>query len=138
MFAILGPMTHRVLVIDDEPVVQKLLARILERHGMTVAIAADGAAGLDAIARGAFRVAFVDATIPPDGCIPLMHALAALDPRPAIVLVSGAPLDAAQEALLESVGGAYVAKPFGPQALLEAAARAGAPPSSPVSAGRGA
>lgn len=119
-------VSRRALVIDDEPVVQKLVARILEKERWDVAIEADGKAGLEAIEGGAYQVAFVDAGIAPEGCLPLLRALAARDPRPAVVLVSGRPLETAQKALLDSVGGVYLAKPFGPQALLEAAASAGA------------
>ena len=114
------------LVVEDEPVVQKLLARILERDGRTVHLAASTPDALKVIeAEGAsLSSAFIDAGIGPDCCDPLVDALAALEPSPAIVLISGQALPQASQERLDRVGGVYVAKPFGPAALLEAAARA--------------
>ena len=112
----------RALVIDDEPVVQKLMVRILEREGTRATVAASGTEALEALrAGGPFEAVFVDATVPPHGCVPILEALGLLDPRPAVVLLSGRPLEPDQQLVLDRVGGTYLSKPFGPQALLEAA-----------------
>lgn len=112
----------RALIIDDEPVVQKLLVRILEREGTLTTVTASGTAALEALRAGRpFEAVFVDASIPPHGCVPILEALGALDPRPAIVLLSGRPIEPEQQLVLDRVGGSYLSKPFGPQALLNAA-----------------
>lgn len=117
----MAPGSH-ALVVDDEPVVQKLLVRILERAGTPTTVAATGTAALEVIRSGrSFETVFVDATIPPEGCLPILDALAVLDPQPAIVLLSGRPLEPEQQAALDRMGGRYLSKPFGPQALLDAA-----------------
>ncbi len=117
----------RALVVDDEPIVQRLVARILEREGADVTSASDTEEALAAVGSGLFDAAFVDVGIPPDGCKPVVDALIDLTPAPRIVLISGRPLDETQQAYLDSVGGAFVAKPFGPGALLDAAKRARPP-----------
>ncbi len=113
-------------MVEDEPVVQKLVARILERDGRTVHLAASTPEALKVIEQegASLSSAFIDAGIGPDGCDPLVHALATLEAPPAIVLISGQALPTASQELLDRVGGVYVAKPFGPRALLDAAAQA--------------
>lgn len=120
------PAAPHALVVEDEPVVQKLLARILERDGRTVHLAASAPEALELIEREGASVttAFIDAGIAPTGCDPIVEALAAREAPPAIVLISGQALPPSSQALLDQVGGVYVAKPFGPRALLEAAAQA--------------
>jgi DNA-binding response OmpR family regulator len=110
------------LVVDDEPIVLRLVARIFERSGVDVHAAEDGAsaiAWLNAAHRSVDQ-ALIDATIPPDGAAPVIEALRAHDPSAAIVLSSGKPLQTDHQRLLEAVGAVYLAKPFGPQALLNA------------------
>jgi CheY-like chemotaxis protein len=45
-------LAHRILVVDDEPMVRALIARVLTDEGYEVVAVADGRAALDA-ARGA-------------------------------------------------------------------------------------
>jgi two-component system cell cycle sensor histidine kinase/response regulator CckA len=58
--------TGLVLVVDDEPVVRKLAAIALERAGYTVALAEDGARGVEAFLReaGRLRCVILDMTMP--------------------------------------------------------------------------
>ncbi len=114
-----------VLVADDEPVVQKLLGRILERDGARVALASSLQSAEALLDAGEpFDTVFLDATLGPVGCTPLLRRLVALDAPPAVVLISGRLLDPEPQALLDELGGTFLHKPFGPQALLEAAGTA--------------
>ena len=55
----------RVLVVDDEEAYRTLMAGHLERKGMSVATAANGAAALDAMqAEGPFNVVVTDMMSP--------------------------------------------------------------------------
>lgn len=111
-----------VLVADDEPVVQKLLGRILERDGARVALASSLQSAEALLDEGErFDTVIVDATLGPQGCVPLLRRLVAFEAPPAVVLVSGRLLDPESRALLDELGGIFLHKPFGPQALLEAA-----------------
>lgn len=114
------------LVLDDEPIVQRLAARILEASGAEVRTERDGAAVIAWLAKAERPVdqALIDATLPPDGAAPIIAALRVLDPMPAIIVTSGKPLQPEDQRLLADVGGVYLPKPFGPQALLDAVAAA--------------
>ena len=120
-------MLARALVVDDEPIVQKLVTRILEREGVDVTSASHTDDALAVMGGDPFDAAFVDVGIPPDGFKPIVEALIDLTPAPRIVLISGRPLNESQKAYLDSFGGAFVAKPFGPAALLHAAQLARSP-----------
>ena len=110
------------LVVDDEPIVQRLVARILERSGVEVRSVRDGACAIAWLAQAERPVdrVLIDATIPPDGAAAVIEALRAFDPIPAIVVTSGKPLQPEDRLLLEATGGVYLPKPFGPGALLDA------------------
>lgn len=114
------------LVLDDEPIVQRLAARILEASGAEVRTERDGPAAIEWLAKAERPVdqALIDATLPPDGAAPIIAALRVLDPMPAIIVTSGKPLQPEDQRLLDAVGGVYLPKPFGPQALLDAVAAA--------------
>ena len=48
-----------MLLIDDEEIVQKTTARLLERHGYTVLVGADGEEGLEIFRREQERISLV-------------------------------------------------------------------------------
>jgi PAS domain S-box-containing protein len=61
-----NPATGLVLVVDDEPVVRKIATIALERAGYSVAVAEDGARGVEAFRReaGRLRCVILDLTMP--------------------------------------------------------------------------
>jgi CheY-like chemotaxis protein len=54
----------RVLLVEDNPTNQKVAARMLERFGCEVVVAASGRAGLEAFAHGRFACVFMDCQMP--------------------------------------------------------------------------
>ena len=54
----------RVLLADDNPVNQRLVARLLDRHGHSVVLAGDGRAAVAAVAAHRFDVALMDVQMP--------------------------------------------------------------------------
>jgi PAS domain S-box-containing protein len=54
----------RVLVVDDNPVNQKLAVRIVEKQGHTARVAGDGKAALDCLEHEAFDVVLMDVQMP--------------------------------------------------------------------------
>jgi CheY-like chemotaxis protein len=53
-----------VLVVDDDPAVRTTIRLVLERNGHRVSVAADGRAGLAALAAGGIDLMFVDLFMP--------------------------------------------------------------------------
>ena len=114
-----------LLLVEDDPVVERLMVRILDMAGWTVTSVATGDA---ALAASAPRVAVVDLGIEPDGGIALGERLRDRQSGLPLVFVSGNPPEGADRAWLESAGARFLAKPFSPTELIAAVeAAAGSP-----------
>ncbi|HWQ12270.1 MAG TPA: response regulator [Roseiflexaceae bacterium] len=109
-----------VLVIEDEPGLREIAARILERAGYRVLTAEDGAAGLEVFQQHGDAVACVllDLTMPRMDGEQALRAIRRLRPDARVVLMSGY----SEHELSERFAGAGLAgvlqKPFTPEALL--------------------
>lgn len=112
----------RILVGEDNPTNQKVIARILESGSHEVRIAANGKEVIDGLERAEFDVLIVDMQMPVLGGIEAAKIFRGRHPArrhmPIIVLTANATADAARagrEAGLE----AYLTKPVDPQRLLQ-------------------
>ncbi len=110
----------QVLVVDDEPMVRKYVARILEGDGYEVLEAEDGQEALDLLEAGDGTVDCVvsDVVMPRLNGVALLEALSVRFPALPVVLMSGYGTDElAQRGI--SPPCAILAKPFAPERLLE-------------------
>ncbi|MEY2474827.1 MAG: hypothetical protein QOG87_142 [Actinomycetota bacterium] len=111
----------RVLVVDDDPVIQKLLKVNFEMEGYEVLSAADGAEGLDQAKSGSPDVIILDVMMPKMNGLEVLAALKAdseTDTIPVILLSAKAQAGDVQ-AGLDRGANAYVTKPFDPLDLLD-------------------
>jgi DNA-binding NtrC family response regulator len=115
-----------VLVVDDEEILLTLLRRLLERAGWRVACARDGDEALRLLSAepARFDVAILDVGVPPRGALAVLQALRAVRPDLAAVLTSGTGPDARVREALRDGRSAFVGKPFSPDDLDRALARA--------------
>lgn len=79
----------RVLVADDEPVVQALLARALEAAGYVAVVARDGIEAFDRVLARPVDAAFVDLDMPRMDGYEALGALRHLDPHLTVVAITG-------------------------------------------------
>jgi two-component system KDP operon response regulator KdpE len=125
---------ERVLVIDDEPQIRRALRTALEAHGYTVAVAEDGATGLEAIATWAPDAVVLDLMMPsPDG-IEVLRETRTWSDVPVIVL-SARGQEPDKVAALDLGADDYLTKPFGMAELLarlRAVLRRGRGPAPPT------
>lgn len=101
-----------ILVLDDEPTIRSLLARLLEREGYEVLTAGTGAAALVTLGAHSERVALlvVDVKLPDmSGREFVHHATARFGERP-ILYVSGVDQRGRTDALHQRT--IFLAKPF--------------------------
>ncbi len=111
---------NRLLIADDDVVLQKLVARIFSGTGWEVAAVADGAAALAEAQRAMPDAIILDLNMPGVGGREALSAIrrkAAMNRVP-VIIVSG--LDSAEEKSADFRLGAddYVTKPFDPAELL--------------------
>ncbi len=109
----------RLLLVDDDPAVSRLMQRVLERAGWTVQSHGEAADAVAAAEAAAPAIAVIDLGLHPDGGIALARSLRAVVPGLPLLFVSGAPPDPEQSAWLDEAGAHFVAKPFSPAGLTE-------------------
>lgn len=118
-------MGMRVLVVDDEPEMRKMIATVLRGAGASVVTAASAAEAFDQMSEQSFDALVSDIAMPTEDGHSLARRVRARDGEksriPAVALTAyGGPL---QRQLALSAGfDDYVKKPFAPQDLVRAVA----------------
>jgi DNA-binding response OmpR family regulator len=105
-------MERRVLVVDDEPAIRALVAKIVERAGLPVDSARDGAEAIARMNECRYAVVVLDLMMPNvDGFELVEHIRMRYEARPAIIVIS-----AGESATLRRLDGSMVhsivRKPF--------------------------
>jgi two-component system KDP operon response regulator KdpE len=110
-------MTPRILVVDDERQITRVLRTTLETHAYQVMIAADGLEALRAYDSFRPDLVITDLSMPNMDGVELTRSLRAKGPTPIIVL-SVRENDATKIAALDAGADDYVTKPFSMPELL--------------------
>lgn len=87
-----GPATQergRVLYVDDDPGLGRLVQRALQARGYAVELAPDGDAGLARLAQGGIDVVALDHHMPGQTGLDVLPAIRALPDAPPVVYVTG-------------------------------------------------
>jgi CheY-like chemotaxis protein len=113
-----------VLVAEDNLVSQQLAVRLLEKHGHTVEVAANGQKALAALEKGSFDVVLMDVQMPEvDG----FQATAAIREREKttgkhlrIIAMTAHAMEGAREECLAAGMDGYISKPIQLKEMLEA------------------
>jgi DNA-binding NtrC family response regulator len=103
----------RVLLVDDEPELRRLLRRTLVRAGFEVVEASDGRAALEAARLAHFDVVISDIRMPHMGGLELMERLQLEDPGMPVVLMSGSAELSNRQSAVDVGAFDYLAKPSG-------------------------
>ena len=118
-FPAVGAAVDHVLLVDDEEVVRKSTARLLELQGYNVLAAEDGLEGVALFRRYQPLIAFVilDVIMPKMGGMKAFEAMREIDPEVPIIVTSGyTQLEKAQEFLERGAVG-FLSKPYRADAL---------------------
>jgi two-component system cell cycle sensor histidine kinase/response regulator CckA len=111
---------EHILVVDDEPVVRQIAARILTEEGYAVLEAADGLEAFELVQRQATALSLVlsDIVMPRLTGIELVERLSVSNPLLPVVLMSAyGAVQLAERGVAPPCG--VLAKPFRPARLLE-------------------
>lgn len=104
-------MTTKILVVDDEPEIRRLLKTCFEREGYAVIEAADAAAARAALERSAINLVTLDLTLGQDDGLRLASEMRASHDVP-IIMVSGKGDTVDRIVGLEIGADDYISKPF--------------------------
>ena len=109
---------ERILIVDDDPAVQKALKRLFESEGYRVEVTGDGRSALEAFRAAAPTAVILDLRLPilsgQDVCREIRRQSSTLP----IVVLSAATDVLDKVILLELGADDYVGKPFSPRELL--------------------
>lgn len=125
MSAPAAPAGPAVLIADDEPMLRRLMKRVLESNGFRVVTAADGDEALAALANDpvGIGVVVIDLVMPPLGGLETLTRMQKIRPDVGIVFTSGLPPEPAVDALVARHRAVFLQKPFAPDALRTIVAR---------------
>lgn len=108
----------RILVVEDDPAVQKALRRLFETEGFPVEVQSDGQSALESFQTSAPAAVVLDLRLPKLSGRDVCKEIKALAPTLPIVVLSAA-TDVSDKVLLLELGADdYVTKPFSPRELL--------------------
>jgi DNA-binding response OmpR family regulator len=109
---------ERILIVEDDPRVQKALRRLLEPEGYAIEATTDGASGLKAALERPPSAVVLDLRLPAmsgrDVCREIKQAV----PNVPVIIVSATTDTIDKVSLLELGADDYVTKPFSPRELL--------------------
>lgn len=111
-----------ILIVEDNPVNQKLIAFLLARATYTYEIAENGLVALEKLRRGSFRLVLMDMMMPVMNGFEAVKAIRAdekLRHLPVIALTANA-LKGEEEKCRAAGCDGYIAKPYSKEQVLEA------------------
>jgi len=124
-------MSTALLLVDDEPSIQRATAAMLRSRGYEVTVAATGRSALDSVDRDQPALVILDLGLPDIDGVTVCREIRAHSDVPILVLSVRAE-ERSKVAALDAGADDYVTKPFGPDELLAriraGLRRAGGPP----------
>jgi len=108
----------RILVVEDDPAVQKALRRLFETEGYSVETQSDGKSAMESFQASAPAAIVLDLRLPKVSGRDVCKEIKALAPTLPIVVLSAASDVSDKVLLLELGADDYVTKPFSPRELL--------------------
>jgi two-component system response regulator AtoC len=108
----LSALPKRVLVVDDEEVVRKVLSALLTKHGYQVDTAANGQEALAKVAGGFFDHILIDLSMPIMDGLDLLRALQEIESNSIRTVISGKTELASVSQAFKLGASDFIAKPF--------------------------
>lgn len=111
--------TTRLLVIDDDQLMRKLLTRVLSSKGYQTTVARDGAHARELFASQQFDLVLTDLHMPRVDGIAVLRHIREQDPDLPVILFTASPSTETAIGALQLRATAYLTKPIEPKRLLE-------------------
>lgn len=108
-----------ILIIEDDAQVRDLVARYIEREGMTAMVAADGYSGLDVIESQHPALVLLDVNLPDlDGWSILRRLRGDAEEQPAVIMLTARSDEPDRLLGLDLGADDYIVKPFSPREVV--------------------
>jgi DNA-binding response OmpR family regulator len=107
-----------ILIVEDDPHVQRILKRLFESEGYRVEVCGDGRSAIDAFRNGTPAAVILDLVLPVLSGKDVCREIRRRSPYPAVIVVSGLTDEFDKILLLELGADDYVTKPFSSTELL--------------------
>src|SRR5512141_3156737 len=114
----LSRAANRILVVEDDPAVQKALRRLFETEGYAVETQSDGKSALESFRALAPAAVVLDLRLPKVSGRDVCKEIKSIAPSVPVVVLSAASDVSDKVLLLELGADDYVTKPFSPRELL--------------------
>lgn len=114
------PRGRRILVVDDEPHIRRVLEAILGSHGFEVVTASDGSQGLDELGTEEVDLVILDLVMPGVDGLEILSMIRS-DPRRAntpVIILTAKGQDTDRDAALAGGANDFLTKPFSPKKLI--------------------
>lgn len=113
-----GTMTQRLLVIEDEPTLSRLLSYNLSREGYEVVVEEHGQSGLDTALKNDFNLILLDLMLPGMNGFEIMSRLRNEGVKTPVIMLTAKNAEEDVVQGLKSGADDYITKPFGVAELL--------------------
>lgn len=114
------PRGARILVVDDEPHIRRVLSSILGTRGFEVVEATDGLEGLTAFESGDVDLVILDLLMPGASGLEVLAKIRtdSRTPRTPVIILTAKGQDTDREAALAGGADDFLTKPFSPMKLI--------------------
>jgi len=102
----------RILIVDDESLIRRMMGRLLQRAGYDTVLAASGAEARTELAGGQFELVLSDVNMPGESGLDLVRHIFQTYEGVATVMVTGVDDPATADVALELGAYGYIIKPF--------------------------
>jgi DNA-binding response OmpR family regulator len=110
----------RILVVDDEPHIRRILTALLRIEGFDVRLARDGTEGLSAWAAGTFDLVILDLIMPGASGLEVLAKIRSHPERGStpVIILTAKGQDTDRQAALAGGANDFMTKPFSPKKLV--------------------
>jgi len=111
---------HRILVVDDEPHIRRVLEAMLGKEGFDVVTAEDGEEGLVTLAAGGVDLVILDLLLPGANGLEVLSKIRSDPPRAStpVIILTAKGQDADRDAAFAGGADDFMTKPFSPKKLV--------------------
>jgi DNA-binding NtrC family response regulator len=112
-------MTHRILIVDDEPSIRHMLKQVLEDEGFQADTAGSALEALETLETAPVDLAIVDLLLPGVNGLEIAEAIRMLDPGTPVILITAYGSSAFEAMASHPAISYYMHKPFSLDRLMK-------------------